>query len=292
MKRVPGIHITENRLAKILHEVLHVEGSPITCQYKKLAKEIVFRAKNDSLNNRVVTVTNNKVEGKIKTLLKAKESDSELLANLIYHIRRSKTKLYTSKKITKDSRDYKALKELTVVCLEFCETFGLGKRQGFMKYLDIGIPKISSSMNFVHKLVNMAETIYTEYEAIKRLEQDKNWVETKAICDLYIGLIAEKTGVVNNYKDKPLVYQKFMEVAEITDNLDVPVEIYLKAQFHGLSWTDSYPEPHQLVNEKALERLNKYLYENKISLKNKAPEDKPKNILLKLKNKYGNDRSD
>lgn len=288
MKRQPSIHITEKQLKGILRD-MWPDDSPMQSHIDEYAKEIVYRAKNLTITTRSITVTNNKLENKVKTLLKAKESDSELLANLIYHIRRRKTKLYTTKRIDKGSNDYKALKELTVVCLDFSNNFGLSKKEGFTKYLEIAVPRINSSLHYVKKLISLSEKVWLEYEAIVNISKDDKPKETKHIHDIYVNLISEKTGMTNDYIDNPIVYQKFIEVREITDKIDVPTDIYIKSQFHGLSWTDSYPEPNQLVGEKALVRLNKYLYENKISLKKNIDKSKS-NILLNLGKKHGNDR--
>lgn len=284
--REPSIHVKEKDLIKILEDIDYGVHSP-----EYIAKEITRRAKSKTLNNRSVSVSNNKLDRDIKTLIKSSESDSMLLANLIYHIRRRKTKLYTSKKIDKDSKEYTQLKELTKVCVEFCNTFNFDKKEGFTKYLELAIPKITSSLNYVQKLINMAEKIYQLQEAQLVIDSDENSNETRNIHDEYVGLIATKTGLTNDYTNNPIIYCKFIEVREITDKLDIPVDIFIKAQFHGLSWTDSFPEPHQLVGEKAIERLNKYMYENKIrTSKQNTKEDKGKNVLLNLKKKYDNNR--
>lgn len=289
-RRIPSIHITESHLAKLLMEMF--EDTGVKRNWNKVAQEIASKAKGKTLNTRSVIVSNDKLERKIKTMVKASASDTDLLANLIYHVRRSKTKLFTTKKIDKDSRDYIHLKELTQICLDFCNTFGLEKRKGFIKYLELAIPKITSSMNYTQKLVNMAEKIYQLQEANNQIEQDENSVETRKIHDAYVSLIAKKTGLVGNKDKDPITYVKFIEVRRLTDELDIPIDLYLEAQFHGLSWTDSFPEPNQLVGDNAISRLNKYLYENKIKTSShKNSQDDLKDALLKLKAKNGNNRS-
>lgn len=284
--REPSIHIKESDLLKLLEDILPEQLIDINW----LAREISRRAKAKSLNNRSVTVSNNKLERDIKTLIKSSESDSGLLANLIYHIRRRKTKLYTTKKIEKGSKEYSQLKELTKVCVDFCNTFSFGKKEGFTKYLELAIPKITSSLNYVQKLINMAEKIYQLQEAQLIIDNDENSAETKLVHDTYVGLISIKTGLTNDYTKNPIVYCKFIDVRKVTDDLDIPIDIYIKAQFHGLSWTDSFPEPHQLVGDKAIERLNKYLYENKIRTSKEEPKKEGKNVLLNLRKKYDNNR--
>ena len=284
--REPSIHIKESDLLKVLEDIIPEHLLDINW----LAKEISRRAKPKSLNNRSVSVSNNKLERDIKTLIKSSESDSGLLANLIFHIRRRKTKLYTTKKIEKGSKEYTQLKELTKVCIGFCNTFNFDKKEGFTKYLELAIPKITSSLNYVQKLINMAEKIYQLQEAQLIIDNDEDSSETKLVHDTYVGLISTKTGLTNDYTKNPIVYCKFIDVRKVTDDLDIPVDIYIKAQFHGLSWTDSFPEPHQLIGDKAIERLNKYLYENKIRTSKEEPKKEGKNVLLNLKKKYDNNR--
>ena len=93
MKRIPSIHITEEELAEILNQGFRFP--PHKIDWYDVAKYVVERAKTKSLNNRSVSVSNNKLERDIKNLIKASDSDASLLSNLIYHIRRRKTKLYT-----------------------------------------------------------------------------------------------------------------------------------------------------------------------------------------------------
>ena len=285
--REPSIHIKEKDLIGILEIVL----SDMDLDIMAIAQDITRRAKSKTLYNRGVSVSNNKLDNKVKTLLKASESDTNLLSNLIYYIRRRKSKLYTTKKIEKCSSEYTQLKELTKVCIEFCNTFNLSKKEGFTRYLELAIPKISSSLRFVLKLINMADTIFQLQEAQLLIDNDTDKVETKLAHDTYVNLIATKTGILNSYIDNPMTYCKFIEVKDITDKLDIPVDIYIKAQFAGLNWTDSFPEPAQLVGDKAIGRLNKYMYENKISTSsNNTEKDNKKNVLLNLKKKYDNNR--
>lgn len=286
--RKPSIHITENQLAVILRDIF--EDLPIANKgFNELAREIARRAKSKTLVNRSVSISNDKLERKIKTVLKASDSDTDMLANLIYHMRRRKTKLYTTKKIDKDSKDYPHLKELAKICIDFCNTFGFEKRKGFINYLEIAVPKISSSMNYINKLVNLAEKVYQIQEAKILISEDDDKEFTQKIHDTYIKLIGDISGIYNKKDSDPTQYVKFIEVKEAIKDSQVSIGTYLEAQFARLSWTDSFPEPNQLVGDNAISRLNKYLYENKIK-KGKgeqAPSKELKNALLDIKKKRG-----
>lgn len=282
IKREPSIHITQGKLEKILFEILDTEESTVSWNYKKLATDILKRASKYTLNNRAVTVSNDKLDKKVKQLVKASENDANMLANLIFHIRRRKTKLYTKTKVDKDSKDYGALKELTAICINFCNTFNLEKREGFLKYLELSIPKITSSLNFIGKLVNMEEKVYSIMEAENFILEDEDKNETKDIHNLYCKLIAEQNGLTLSYDKDPTIYKYFIDVRRLTDELDIPADIFIKAQFEGLTWASAYPEPSQLVGDKAMSRLSKYMFENKIKASNHKTSEQSFTDKLKL----------
>lgn len=283
--RDPSIHITESKLAKILSEVF--EDLSLTVNYQKLAKDIVKRSKNSQLTNRKLVVSNEKLFKKATTVVKSNVGDVELLNTLIYHIRKTKTKLYMREKYKPNSKDYTQLKELANICNNFCNDFGYDKKEGYTKYLMESIPKITSTLNYVGKLINMVEKVYSVYTNNILIDNDDNPKETKEIYEYYIGKIATKTGLSYSYNQDHFV--KFIEVRKLTDELDVPYNIFIDAQFDGLAWADSYPEPSQLTGEKALERLNKYMFKNKQRVNNtKSKENNIKDKLLKLK-KNGKD---
>ena len=77
MRRKPSIHITEDRLSKILMELFEPCG--IKRNWKELAKQISIISKKDTLISRSVTISNDKLDKKVNTLLKAKETDSDLV---------------------------------------------------------------------------------------------------------------------------------------------------------------------------------------------------------------------
>ena len=71
------------------------------------------------------------------------------------------------------------------------------------------------------------------------------------------------------------MYRFFVEATRLCiEDLNCDLETFIKAQFDGLAWAGSYPQPAQLVTEAAKERLVKYAYANNITLKKKV--EKPK----------------
>lgn len=282
--REPSIHITESALSKILSEVVFAKDFPFTVNWKEMAKQIVTAAKNKQLTNRKLVVSNEKMFKKASSVVKADIGDVELLNNLIFHIRKTKTKLYAREKYKVGTKEHGQLKELASICNEFCNEFNYKKKDGYTKYLLESIPKISSTLNYVGKLINMAEKVYSVYNNNILIDQDNNPTETKQIYQYYVSKIATKTGL--DYKENKDHLVKFIEVRKLTDELDVPYEIFIDAQFESLAWADAYPEPSALIGDKALERLNKYMFKNKQKVsKHKPQENNIVNRLNKLKTK-------
>lgn len=283
--RQPSLHITEKELVQVLKKIKAAYNlSNIT--EKELAALLLTQAKNKSCNNRNIVISNDKLEKKAKTILKSSKGDAVLLAGIIYNFRMKKRHRGITR-IDQDSRDWSQLKNLVTVCIQFCNDFGLEKRKGFIKYIELGFTKITSTRQYISKLVNMSETIANEYDAILTIQEDDNAGETRDIHDYYTSLIAQRTGITESYLNNPIKYLNFKKVGEITDSIDIPFEIYITAQFEGLAWASSYPDPNQLTGDKARERLNKYLFENKIrkgTSAKQASSNSLKDALMKLKN--------
>lgn len=282
--RQPSIHITEKDLSLVLDKIKDYNDIG-KLSSDKLAKLILSKSKGKSCNHRMVVMSNDRIEKKAQRVLTSSKEDAELLASLIYLIRQRKKHRGVTK-LTQDHRDWSNLKKLVEVCIQFCNDFNMPKKQGFTKYLEIGLGKITSYRSYITKLLNMGETIANEYEAIQTIEDDSCREETSEIHDYYVSLISKRTGITEVYKNKPLKYLNFIKIREITDDLNIPAEIFIDAQFEGLAWADSYPDPNQLVGDKAMERLNKYLFENKIrkgKSKEKTQSESLKEKLLRLK---------
>ena len=86
-----------------------------------------------------------------------------MLANIIYNTRK-KLKHKGISQIKTNSRDWASLKELTKLIVEFCNDFGLKKREGFITYIDLSFKAMSSKRGIIPKMVNMYERISSEYE--------------------------------------------------------------------------------------------------------------------------------
>lgn len=280
--REPSIHISLTKLTEILED-LNLKKP------EKLAVMILKKGVNYSLSNRVVHITNDKVKRDMTRIIKASDGDTKLLNKLIYLIRTNKLK-HKGISMIKSSNlsQWSMLKNLTNVCIDFCNNFNLKKKEGFTIYLEIGLAKISSSRNLVNKLVDMQESINKIYEAKEIIDNDERSKVTMEIHEYYIKKIESQTGIYNSFISDPIIYKCFVGVRHIIDKYKVPYKIYIDAQFVGLSFTESIATPYQLITEKAIERLNSYLYKNKLKIDNGEDTIKLSKVDILKKIKDGN----
>lgn len=290
MKREPSIHITQSKLKQIINE-FHDYAENSEEYIDEMVEFMMKRARPFSLEKRTI-IPNSKTSKKVEVKISNDKSDYNLLANIIYTVRK-KLKHKGIKAIDINSSEYSTLKKLTIVINQFCEEFNLDKRQGYIEYTQAGLKKISSFRGYLNKLIDMSESISLEYEAIDIINNDKVKSITKQIHDEYTSRVFDKTGIPTDYTDKPTQYINFIKVREFALKYNVAFQDYLDAQFEGLEWTGSYPEPSQLVNEKSIERLNKYMYQNhkkKIHNNHSTKTDKKlTDVLKRIRNGNHND---
>lgn len=257
--RDPSIHITESRLGQILTDLGFDKPN-------KLAKRIVSKAKIYPVNNRKLMVNNNKTEKKVNRVMVSKNSDAELFSLILLHTRR-KLKHRGITQIKQNSRDWLTIKEIVVMANEFCETFKLDKKIGYVKFIEIGVSKMAKFM--LVKFLNMGGAIIETYASILELEGDDKTLETEKLHNYYQSQILSKTGIITDYTKNPDKYVYFYRARVLANKLGVDAITYIKAQFYALEWRNGYPDPIQLVGDKAINYLNKYLFENKISVNKK-----------------------
>jgi len=280
--RQPSIHITEEQLTDIMASIF--EDFSIKANVIKVARAIMMKSSKRPCRNRVITISDKKLDDKIKKVLKSSRGDALFLSQIIHGVRIS-LKHHGISKIEENGREWDKVKKLAEICNQFCNDFRLSKKEGYTEFVKIGLGKISSRRNILDKLLSMQEGVSLHYDAIQKVRADKHSSETRQIHDMYVSKISMYTGIVNKFHDNPVVYLNFVRVREITEELNVDPAVYLEAQFHGLLWTDSYPEPTQLITEKSKERLNQYLYENKLTTKPKEEVSvNGRNLLKKIKN--------
>lgn len=253
-KRSPSIHITKSRFEEILN-TLEVDNFPVEAFF--------VIARKEAINHRAVLVSNNKNTKRVNNILLASKGDAALVADILYAIR-IKLKHRGVRKINEsNSREWANCKKLAEVCNTFCEDFKFDTREGFIKYIETGLKRMTDYRNVMQRLLSMQENITNQVEAELELKGDKDPGFTKDIHDEFIKRVASVTGIYESYEHQPEKYVHFLRIHNLMDEKDWNVFQFLDAQFEALAWCNGLPEPSQMYNDKAIERYNKYLYKNK-----------------------------
>jgi hypothetical protein len=253
-KRSPSIHITKSQFEEILN-TLEVDNFPVEAFF--------VIARKEAINHRAVLVSNHKNTKKVSNILLASKGDAALVADILYAIR-IKLKHRGVRKINEsNSREWANCKKLAEVCNTFCEDFKFDTREGFIKYIETGLKRMTDYRNVMQRLLSMQENITNQVEAELELKGDKDPGFTKDIHDEFIKRVASVTGIYESYEHQPEKYVHFLRIHNLMDEKDWNVFQFLDAQFEALAWCNGLPEPSQMYNDKAIERYNKYLYKNK-----------------------------
>lgn len=256
--RDPSIHIKESVLIKILEELFPGKG-PIKWDCKKLAKQILTKGRPYRLSSRSITITNDKLLKKTDKLKLAGASDTAAFAQTLLLIRRQlKHKGLTL--IQPGEPEWFNIKEACKLATEFCNEFQIPNKTGYKEYIKIGM---SMMKNFsVFKFKGLHSAICNRYEAIQKINQDPTPSKTQEAHDNYIAIISEKVGFAQGYNDNPEKYQYFIEVKNEAAKFKISTKSYIKSQFNGFDWRSGIPDPMQLVGIKAVERLQRWAFEN------------------------------
>ena len=253
-KRSPSIHITKSQFEEILN-TLEVDNFPVEAFF--------VIARKEAINHRAVLVSNNKNTKRVNNILLASKGDAALVADILYATR-IKLKHRGVRKINEsNSREWANCKKLAEVCNTFCEDFKFDTREGFIKYIETGLKRMTDYRNVMQRLLSMQENITNQVEAELELKEDKDPGFTKDIHDEFIKRVASVTGIYESYEHQPEKYVHFLRIHNLMDEKDWNVFQFLDAQFEALAWCNGLPEPSQMYNDKAIERYNKYLYKNK-----------------------------
>ena len=260
--REPSIHITKSQFEEILN-TLEVDNFPVEAFF--------VIARKRAINHRAVLVSNNKNTKRVNNLLLASKGDAALVADILYATR-IKLKHRGVRKINEsNSREWANCKKLAEVCNTFCEDFKFDTREGFIKYIETGLKRMTDYRNVMQRLISMQDNITNQIDAEIELKEDKDPGFTKDIHDEFIKRVASVTGIYESYEHQPEKYVHFLRIHNLMDEKDWNVFQFLDAQFEALAWCNGLPEPSQMYNDKAIERYNKYLYKNK----NKRTLDEP-----------------
>jgi hypothetical protein len=259
--REPSIHITKSQFEEILN-TLEVDNFPVEAFF--------VIARKEAINHRAVLVSNNKNTKRVNNILLASKGDAALVADIIYATR-IKLKHRGVRKINEsNSREWANCKKLAEVCNQFCEDFQLDTREGFIKYIELGIKKMDGNYNnLLNRLSSMSEKISDLYSATLEMEDDSG--NAKAIHDYFIKRVADVTGIYESFVNQPDKYIHFVRLDKFLSEKGWDPTQFIDAQFESLAWCNGLPEPSQMYNDKAIERYNKYLFKHKNHSQSEEP---------------------
>ena len=251
--REPSIHITLSDFKDIAKEL----------GIGDVANEFFRMARKRSINSRSILVSNNKINKQVNNVLLANQGDAQMVADIIYATR-IKLKHRGVRKINQGNlREWTNCKKLAEICNTFCQDFELPTREGFIKYIELGIKKMPDARGLTTRLIGLQDSITEEFSAIKEIQElsPKDKQTISQIQDFYVRQIADRTGIYEPIKD-PGKFTHFIRLYDFLNKKGWNYKEYIIAQFEGLAWCNGIPELSQLTSEKAISRYNKYLYKH------------------------------
>lgn len=265
--RIPSIHIKEDDFKAILKSFdINIKN----------VDDITNACKKHSCINRSMVATNQKQRNTISKLLQSDKSDANLVAKIIVALRVRKGHNGV-RQIKENGREWPQIKELANTCNQFCEALQLEKREGFIKYIEMGLTKIKSYYGYIGKLISMYDSLVQEVESVSEL-QSEDPAKGLNMHDAYVSMIASKTGISETYVGNPSKMLCFQKAAKQCDEIGCDYDTWIEAQFEALSFCNGIPMPEQLYGDKGRERLSKYLYKYNIQIENKSKPVNKKSI--------------
>ena len=236
-----------------------------------LPQILVEGGRKYSLTSRSITVTNDKLLKQTEKIKLAGRSETHIFAQILV-LNRQKIKHRGIRMPKMGTREWMDLKEPCKLANEFCNEFNIPIKIGYNEYIKLGLQKMK---NFsLNKFQTIHASIFKTYEAIQDLAHDPRPDFTKETKDIYVAKISERVGQTRGDYDKyPEKYVAFMYAKDTAKRMGVRIKDYIEAQFAGLEWANTFPDPLQLYGDKAEERAVKYCFENNIFMGKKKTLD-------------------
>lgn len=267
MKREPGIHITRSTFRSIYKEVFG--------EYPKSGdlEHFFVLARGQAVDYRSVLVKTKKSEKVVSQRIGSNLSDANLLSDIIYATR-VKMKHIGATKIKQSDSSWKFIKDLVPVAKEFCERHELDMREGFIKFVEIGLRLLSKNKrpnyNYCAKwMMDKANWIEDEYSSSSQIRKDSSPEVTRMVHDYYQSHILSMTGIHEDYKDNPAMYAHFINVKDVCEEMGIEPEVWIDAQFAALAFCNGIPKVEDLASDKARQRVINYVSKNDIQPKTK-----------------------
>lgn len=259
MKRDPSIHITRSQFEDIIN----------TLQIDNFPTEAFFTiARKTAINSRAVLTSKQKEIKSISKTLLASMGDAQMAADIYYMCRIKMHHIGVRKINPNNTKDWSNCKSLAEVCNNFCDSFQLPTREGFIKYMEIGFSRIGKNSRggtgLLQRLISMSENISAHYEAEIVIKDCKDGSTVNEMCNYYTNLIASSTGMYEDFSKEPLKYVHFVHLYNFLESkrLVNSYKEWIRAQFEALSFCNGIPRLEDLYNDKAIERYNKFKFQS------------------------------
>jgi len=258
MTREPSIHITRSKLISIL------KNTNLNTTKEKLADAIMVASRKHTCSNRSIITNTNKIIKDTEKLKLTGNLEVFEFQTILNKVRKSFRHVGITT-IKLGGKDWLILKEAASNAIEFCNSFELGKKEGFVIYCKLGI--VDMQRFNINKFNGLHAKICEKYQAELIIEEDPYSDTTSKGHNYYCKLIAEKIGLAANYLDDPINYSFFVKATQECLSVGGKIDDYMKGQFEDFAWRNDYPYPSQLAGPKARDRFIKYAYKMNIQLK-------------------------
>lgn len=275
MKRDPSIHITKSKFIKLWATVSGNNDVP-----HDIIDKLFSLARSNSVDNRALYIPNNKnkQQNKIISRTSASTGDANLFTDILYSIR-VKLKHIGVSKIKQSDPQWVHVKNLIPEVNNFCSTYNLQKRKGYLEFIEIGFKLLSQTNKPNYQycaswFLKNYSGIVSYYDNCIKLNNDSNPEGTREIYNIYTSKVLDMVGISNNYRSQPDKYVYFLQAREMADNIGVDYEDFIQAQFEALEFCNGIPNIEDLSGDRANQRLVRYLSKHNININVLKPETK------------------
>lgn len=255
MPRVPSIHINKDELVKIFNQ-LHIE-----CDVD-LFMRLAFKKR---LTGRQSIFVDSKTRAKSLQNEQRRDSANVELFRMVLYDQMEKARL-RGLQVVPGMSDYVLIENAARDAEDFANLFEFGHKPGFTEYVNTAI-KVMGKKFSIKKLPYYKSRIFDDFEFRLVVEFDDNVVETKKFADIYISKVLRNTQInINTFKNYN-VYFNFVYGRLEADESGADYNDWIDAQFEGLAFLDSIPEPNQLYGEFSRKRFMSYTLKHIITRK-------------------------
>jgi len=247
--RQPAIHIGLDQLTQELSN-LGIKDA------EKEAKNIAVRTKNNRFLNRISVKLNKRQQQELERAKNSSNYHVNEFLGVLQQIRlKRKHKGITP--IRPGDSQYKILKEVTQLAVDFCDAYQLMAIAGFRIYIELGLEFMGRNYG-LNKFKYYHSKIVDEYKNAVELDASPYKEEGKEYLQYYLKKMREEVGIV--IEDTSVFnLLDFIRAYEDAKSYGAKKEHWLKAQFEAFAQFDSVPEPYHLYGDKAIDRYKKYL---------------------------------